>query len=776
MKRRKWIVIVSLGIGLMIFMGLVFPVESVFDDPYSTVLESNNGSLLGARIASDGQWRFPNENAVPEKFRYALLSYEDQYFYYHWGVNPISIGRALMQNLSEGRIVSGGSTITMQVARLAQGNQPRTVLQKIKEIWMAERLELQFSKKEILEMYVSHAPFGGNVVGLSAASWRYYGRSPENLSWAESANLAVLPNAPSLIFPGRNDSSLMNKRNRLLQALHKKEVLTSSELELAMREPIPLKPQPLPAHASHLLDRAVQDGKGGTIIQSSLDLDLQRSVQELVDHHYTNFKSKQIHNAAAIVIDIETGESMAYIGNVGEGKLHGKDVDIINSKRSTGSLLKPMLYAMAINDGLISPWQLLPDIPMYYKGFAPQNFDKKFSGAARANEALRSSLNIPFVHLLKDYGYENFHHKLNKMGVSSLNKDPGHYGLTLILGGGEMTMWELTALYAGLVRSVTQLKAMGSIWSSNSYLKQPEIFPRVSEIKLSPAAAWHTLKSMQELRRPDQESSWERFGSSRPIAWKTGTSYGHKDAWAIGVNSKYVVGVWMGNADGEGRSDLVGVTAASPLMFRIFGLLEGDANFPMPINDMIDVRICKQSGFKANQNCPEASWTYVSKGISRTLDCPYHKIIQLDIEKKNQVNSACYPVANMTNVSWFILPPAQARYYKKRHIDYKDVPEYLAGCYSEGEMMEMIYPRQFTKVYIPVELDSEKGRVVFEAAHQNPSSRIFWHLDEDFIGVTENDHQIGMYPSTGKHFLSLVDEFGRELNIEFDVLNDVTSN
>ncbi len=759
-------------IGFLILVGLLMPLDKpIFHDPYATVLESKQGALLGARIASDGQWRFPKEDAVAEKFELALLTFEDRYFYYHWGVNPVSMGRALLKNIEAGRIVSGGSTITMQLARLAQGNKSRTIWQKIKEVWMAEKLELHFSKREILEMYTNHAPFGGNVVGLSAASWRYYGRSPENLSWAESANLAVLPNAPSLIFPGRNDSSLLKKRNRLLQTLHKKGAISTSELDLGMLEPIPTKPRPLPSLANHLLNRAIQEGKGQTIIHSSIDLHLQTSVQELVNYHHTNFKSKQIHNASAIVIDIETGKTIVYIGNVGEGKLHGKDVDIINSKRSPGSLLKPMLYAIAIDDGLISPWQLLPDIPMFYQGFAPQNFDKKYSGAVHANEALRSSLNVPFVHLLKDYGYENFHSKLKGMGLSGLNRDPGHYGLTLILGGGEVTMWEMSALYAGLVRSALDIKYMGRKWSPNTYLKQPEKAGPVNELNLSPGAAWHTLKALQKLRRPNQESNWERFGSSRPIAWKTGTSYGHKDAWAIGVNSKFVVGVWMGNADGIGRADLVGVTAASPLMFKIFGLLKGDAHFPMPVKDMIDVRICKQSGLKANPNCPDVEWVYVSKGINNTQDCPYHQIIHMDMEKKNQVNSSCYPVARMTDVAWFIIPPAQAWYYKKSNLDYKDVPEYLIDCDNQAEMMEMIYPRQFTKVYIPVELDSEKGRVVFEAAHQNPSSKIFWHLDEEFIGVTENEHQISLYPPTGRHKLSLIDEHGRELNVEFEVLN-----
>jgi penicillin-binding protein 1C len=279
---------------------------------------------------------------------------------------------------------------------------------------------------------------------------------------------------------------------------------------------------------------------------------------------------------------------------------------------------------------------------------------------------------------------------------------------------------------------------------------------------------------MQELRRPDQESNWQRFGSSRPIAWKTGTSYGHKDAWAVGVTTKYVVAVWLGNADGEGRPDIIGVTAASPLMFKIFGLLKGDANFSAPIGHMTLANICHQSGQKANEYCTDISKTYVGKAIVLTSKCTYHQLLHLDQSKTYQVNSSCYPVSAMQQVPWFIIPPAQAWYYKKGNLDYIDVPDFIAGCDNNEPMMEMIYPQQFTKVFVPVELDKARGRVVFEAAHQNPDAKIYWHIDDEFVGITQNDHHLGFYPAQGTHRLSLIDDKGRELFIPFEVLNEAS--
>lgn len=779
---------VPAGLVLLLVAGLLVPVpEPLFDDPYATVLESEEGKFLGARIADDGQWRFPPMDSLPDKYVQSVLLFEDRYFYQHPGVNPVSIARAFWQNIKAGEIVSGGSTITMQVARMARGNNERSYFQKAIEIWLALRLELKYSKDEILRLYANHAPFGGNVVGINAAAWRYYDRSPFELSWAETANLTILPNAPGLIFPGKEDNALLAKRNNLLIRLYENGKINESLYRLSRDELIPDTPIPLPQTAKHLLDlSALHIGQGNRVI-STLNYQLQNTVNEIVNYYHLNYKYKQIHNAAALVVEVATGEVKAYVGNVGNEGHHGQEVDIIQSRRSPGSLLKPVLYALAIDEGLITPEQLLPDIPVHYQGFAPQNFDKKFKGAVFANNALRSSLNVPFVNLLREYGYEKMHHKLQQLGVYSLDKPPGHYGLTMILGGGEVTLWEMTGLYAGMARSLFRYhntKGTNRYYSGNyneNIYRKDGITLSLNKADqrdglLNVSAVWHTLKAMQELRRPDEESNWKQFGSSRSIAWKTGTSFGHKDAWALGLNSKYVVGVWLGNADGEGRPDLTGITVAAPLLFRIFEVLDGDAVFPEPVTDMAPVTLCTRSGYKAGPDCNEVNERYISKSSLLTGNCPYHQVISLDDSERWQVNSTCYPVHKMHQRSWFILPPAQAWYYKKTNSDYTSPPDFMSACINDRlRSMEMIYPRHATKVYVPKEIDGQAGRVVFEAAHQNPDSKIYWHLDEEFVGVTKYEHKLGLYPETGSHLLSLLDEKGRELKLQFEVLNETGS-
>lgn len=785
MKKNKKRKSILLGLSVFILIGLLIPIpDPLFNHPFATVLESSDGQLLGAKIANDGQWRFPPLDSLPDNYTTCLLEFEDRYFYVHPGINPFSIARAIRQNIKAKRIVSGGSTITMQIARMAMGNKPRTILQKLVEMWLSLRIELKYSKDEILCLYANNAPFGGNVVGISAAAWRYYGRSPHHLSWAEVANLAVLPNAPSLVFPGKNEEKLSAKRDRVLSNLVNDSTIDLTSYRLSLAEPLPGKPQQLPTIAPHLLDRCIKDGLAQTTIKSSIRTNTQVTVNGLLSAHYSTYKFKQINNVAAIVADIELGEVLAYVGNVAIDKHvdHGQYVDIINSRRSPGSILKPILYALAIHDGLITPYQLLPDIPVYFQGFAPQNFDKQFKGAVQANEALRSSLNVPFVSLLKDYGYEKFHYDLNQLGVVSLDQPASHYGLSIILGGGEVTLWEMAGLYAGLVRNLQsyngnkgEKRYLTNDFRPLSYKKTTKNTEteKVADSRISAGATWHMLRAMQELRRPDAESNWKQFGNSRSIAWKTGTSYGHKDAWAIGLSSDYVVGIWVGNADGEGRPDLVGVLAAAPLMFRIFENLDGEAVFQMPVATMSMMKMCKQSGARASAICPDTEMRPIARSATSTTVCYHHQNIHLDETNKYRVNSKCYPIHKMNEKPWFILPPAQAWYYKKFNANYAESPDYLSGCVPKAnEFMELIYPKKFTKVFVPIEIDGQQGKVVFEAAHRNQETKVFWYLDDRYVGETTQIHQMGLFPSAGIHQLSLVDDQGRELSVAFEAINE----
>jgi len=455
-KRVKWGIILFVLFILYLF-SLPHP---LFKDPTCMVLEAENGDLLGARIAADGQWRFPQQDTVPEKFAQAIIEFEDRRFYYHPGVDPSAIGRALLQNIKNQRVVSGGSTLTMQVIRLSRKDKPRNVYQKLVEMILATRLELSTNKREILSLYASHAPFGGNVVGLDAATWRYFGKQAKLLSWAEAATLAVLPNSPSLIHPGRNRQALLQKRNRLLDRLLERKVIDTLTCQLAKEEPLPDQPHPLPRLAPHLLDRAyleyVRTGKTArSRIRTTVEVTLQNQVTNILQRHQQLLSFNQIHNAAAIVIEIETGNVLAYVGNViGAGEEHGEQVDVIKAPRSTGSVLKPLLYALALQEGQILPKSLLPDVPTQLSGYRPENFYKKYDGMVNADKALIRSLNVPFIYLLQDYGLGKFHFQLKKLGLTTLNKPPGYYGLPIILGGAEGTLWDITGVYASMARTL----------------------------------------------------------------------------------------------------------------------------------------------------------------------------------------------------------------------------------------------------------------------------------------------------------------------------------
>lgn len=776
--------------GLFLFISIKFwfslP-KPLFRAQTSYVIEDEKGILLGASIAKDGQWRFPISTEAPEKFAQCIITFEDKRFYYHPGFDPLAILRAVKQNLKRGQIVSGGSTISMQVIRLSS-KQPRTVWQKLKEVILAVRLELSYSKKDILALYASNAPFGTNVVGLEAASWRYFGRSPEQLSWGEMATLAILPNAPSLVHPGKNREKLIKKRNQLLDKLVIENKIDASTAKLAKLESIPDKPLPLPQVAPHLLERFkidfTQMGLNTTRVKTSIQYDLQKNVNSILQRYHQQFKSNDIHNAAALVLHVETGNVLAYVGNVsdpGNPETEGQ-VDMIPAQRSPGSTLKPILYASMLSDGLCLPNSLIADIPTQIGGYTPQNFDLGYDGAIPASKALYRSLNIPAVKMLQQYKYERFHQQLQKMGITTLKKPADFYGLSLILGGCETSIWDLSGVYASMARTLNHYHRYKRNYNvadyhPPNYVKNPI---RDEDVNLQRTtwidygSLWFTFQAMQEVMRPGEELLWEQFASSQKIAWKTGTSFGFRDGWAIGLTPQYVVCIWIGNADGEGRPGLVGIETAAPILFDIFDLLPPGKWFDVPYANLITSSICRQSGFKASPICPEKDTLYIPVGGFRSGACPYHQLIHLNKSQTYQVTSDCESPDNMIHQPWFILPPAMEYYYKTRHRDYKILPPFNPACMNDREahqQMELIYPRNNAKVYIPVEIDGKPGKVIFNAAHHDPKAILFWHLDDVFMGRTSDFHQLALHPSPGKHTLTLVDDKGNRLTQVFEVLD-----
>ena len=784
MTRHKY-VLIALGVIGILFLSL--PVVH-FEDPTNTVLENVDGELLSARITVDGQWRFPDCDSVPLKVSQCIRYYEDQYFRAHPGVNPVSLTKALFRNIRERRIVSGGSTITMQVVRLSRKGKPRTVTQKIIEILLSFRLELSLDKEEIFRLYASHAPFGGNVVGIDAAAWRYYGRPAFKLSWGEAATLAVLPNAPSLIYPGKNQELLLAKRNGLLEKLEEKGLLDPTGCDLARSEPLPVKPHPLPQITPHLLDRAEKDGYRGRRVVTSIDRGLQERLINLVERHHQHLQQNEIHNAAVLIIHIPERKVIAYVGNTASGdERSGRFVDIIGAPRSSGSILKPLLYTFMLDEGEILPDNLVPDIPTHISGYSPLNFDRSYSGAVPSGTALVRSLNVPAVRMLRRYGLEKFHSKLQTLGFSTIGQGPGHYGLTLILGGAEVCLWDLCRVYSGMAGSLNHIEEYEYRYDPGEYVSpsyisenresDPGNTNRTPHLKssgmMSAASIWQCFETLTELERPTQEGSWEQFSSSKTIAWKTGTSFGYRDAWAIGLNPDYLAGVWVGNADGEGRSGLTGVNVAAPLMFDAFGLLPTTAWFEPPYGEMTDIEICTRSGFRAGPDCDEVEIRMVPEAGVKMEACPYHRIIHLDQQEQFRVHSDCYETDQMVNTSWFLLPPVMEWYYKKKDPYYNTLPPYRPGCEEGNEQpMEMIYPKETRQVFIPRGLDGQLSRVVFEAAHRKTGATIHWHLDNHYLGETSLIHQLEFLAPEGMHTLTLVDSDGNILEKHFEVVEN----
>ena len=773
-------VFIVLALLLLTGLGILFCPVPQFNRPVSAILLDRHGELMGAVIAQDEQWRFPEIDDVPEKYKIAAITFEDRRFFYHPGVDILALARALRDNLRHGEIVSGASTITMQVIRLSRPHARRTIGEKLIEMLMALRLELAASKKDILKLYASHAPYGGNVVGLEAAAWRYFGRDPHHLSWAETATLAVLPNSPALIHPGRQRDLLREKRNRLLFSLFERGTIDSLTFALSVQEPLPEKPKALPMLAPHLLMRLCRESKNAqNKFTTSLQASLQKRVTAILERHAYHLALKNIHNAAALVLHIDSGEVLAYVGNVETSGIgaNGQHVDIITSPRSTGSILKPLLYATMLETGELLPTALVPDIPTHMGGFAPENYSRTYEGAVPAYMALARSLNVPAVRLLNDYGVHRFHAFLQNLGMTTLFRPAQDYGLSLILGGAEGTLWELTAIYAGLARNVVNAV---KIKNENPF-QMPSLFPNEKKLvhrsasPLSAASSWLTLRAMLDVTRPQEDQAWRAFQFSQKIAWKTGTSYGFRDAWAIGVTPTYAVGVWVGNADGEGRPGLTGLSAAAPILFDIFNTLESSPWFVPPETQLYEIEVCAQSGYRAGPFCAHTQTVRAPEAGLSFGACPYCRLVHCDSTRSWRVHADCEQVADMRAISWFTLPPTMEWFYRKKHSDYQPLPPFRDDCYaslatSGATSMNLIRHHLNRQIYVPIELDGSTGRIVFEATHRQPDITIYWHLDEKFVTATHGIHQISIAPKAGEHLLTLVDETGETIQRTFTVL------
>jgi penicillin-binding protein 1C len=789
---------------LILIFALCLP-DPLFDSYYSPVLLDREGRLLGALAAYDGQWRFPPAGKVNEKFAAALIEAEDRRFRLHPGIDPLAVGRAVVQNIRSGRTVSGASTITMQVIRLARsaaarpsGSAPRRSLaEKATEAVLALRLELGYSKDEILSVYAANAPFGANVVGLEAASWRWFGRPPDELSWAEAALLAVLPNSPGLIHPGRNRDQLKVKRDSLLEKLCAKGFFDREALALAQAESLPGSPLPLPQEAPHLLARLVKE-QGGLAafragpsrpgrFQTTLDLGKQERARLIMERAADKFAGNGILNGACFIISTKTGEAAVYVGNVDSPV--ARDVDLVTARRSSGSLLKPFLYAAMLDSGDLLPASLVSDIPTRVGSYSPENITRNYLGAVPADEALARSLNVPAARSLRVYGVDRFARLLRGLGLSTLFRPGDEYGLPLILGGAEVTLWEMTGLYAGLGRTALLAEQQNgtffppALFSGNEK-NAPAASKKVAHndsYLVSQGAAWLTLEALAFAVRPGEEAQWQEYAGERRIAWKTGTSFGFRDAWAIGVTPEWTVGVWIGNASGEGRAELRSALTSAPVLFELFSLLNANNTagtwFPQPAANLKSQEVCAWSGFPPGPDCFSFKSILIPRDAPPCKPCPYCKTVTLNTAGNRRVLMDGGSGLPAVTAKWFVLSPAEEWYYRRWNLDYKPLPpfeESLAQVSAANiSPLALFNPNEGAQILVPRQLDGSEGRIVFTAAHRDAPARIYWHLDDEYLGVTTFFHELEARPAPGNRTLTLIDETGNTLIRRFTVLDAI---
>jgi len=721
---------------------------------YAFALYDKNGVLTGASVAKDGQWRF-EKGDIPEKFKKSIILFEDRRFYSHHGIDALSVLRAAYSDIKARKIVSGGSTITMQLARILNKSPRRTFIQKGVEALEALYLEALFTKDEIISMYAANAPFGGNVVGIEAASWRYFNRPPDSLSWAEYATLAVLPNQPSLVRPGENAHILQSKRDRLLYRLYKTKSLTVDEYNLAISEALPEKPYPLPLHAPHYLEAMKKQNPGKSKFYTSLDLQIQLNVSRIIEKWSDEFAERGINNAAVIVIDNDTLEPLAYCANTAYSST-GRNkntyaVDMIKARRSSGSILKPFLFSAMLESGNIINTQALIDIPTRVGSYKPENNIVQYRGIVSANEALTRSLNIPAIRALRTYGIARFLNFIKAFGITTLDRSAGEYGLPLILGGGEVTLEEITKAYALLIRC-----AKGDETS----------------LPISRGAAYLTLNALVEGIRPEGETLWKFYAKSRKIAWKTGTSNGYRDAWAVGTTSEYTVGVWIGNAEGAGAGELASITTSAPVLFDIYSSLPPTHWIEKPYLDLENITVCAYSGYLAGPFCAKTKKSEKCATAPLSPLCPYCDEITLTPDKKYRATiddmkgeyEGLFPIRE----KFFILPPSVEYWYARTATLYKKLPPPPPWHEKpQNAHLSIMFPVPNAQIIIPTEINGKMGSTVFQVAQRDKSAVVFWDLDGEYLGLTRGNHEMAVSPSEGVHTLTVTDSFGTRRQVTF---------
>lgn len=755
-KVKKAVILTVALLGFFLVMDQLFPFKP--NIRYATQVCDKNGNVLHVFLSDDQKWRlYADISEITPLLKKTLIHKEDQYFYYHPGINPFSMMRAAFRNSITGRRTSGASTITMQVVRLLEP-QKRTYLNKLTESFRAVQLEMHYSKNEILQLYLNLVPYGGNIEGIKAASLLYFGKSPKLLSLSEITALTIVPNRPSSLRPGTRNEALVSARNLWLKRFEKENLFDKNAIEDAIAEPLFIKRLSAPRQIPHLALRLKKDFPNHPVIISNVRMQAQKQIEEQVKNYINRLMSMHIHNASVLVINNKTMEVEAYVGSADfENAFDGGQVDGIRAVRSPGSTLKPLLYATAFDKGLLTPKTMLNDVPTNFNGYEPENFDQHFNGQVTMEFALANSLNIPAVKVLKEISTPVLIDKLKKADFQTIKKQSRDLGLSLILGGCGVTLEELTRLFATFSNQ-GEFKALR--YTSQTVSSKP------GEPLLSEDAAFLINEILTQVTRPDLPNNFASTFRLPKIAWKTGTSYGKRDAWSIGYNQKYTIGVWVGNFSGEGVAELSGANTATPLLFSIFNALDYNAAkswYKMPPNVSLR-KVCAASGDIPSEFCAHQITDYFIMGVSPYRKCQHLRYVFTDPAGKISYCSDCLPENGYVKTTYPNFSPELIAYYESKKIPYRKLPPHNAACervFREGAPY-ITSPNQNSEYYIQ---SAEPQQIQLSCQTSIDVHEVFWYVNDKLVKRTAPHEPVFISPPVGRVKISCSDDKGRNSDI-----------
>lgn len=732
-------------------LDVIFPVHTQKDS--STIIEATDGTVLYAFLTNDDKWRmYTKLNEITPTVQKAFIFKEDRWFYWHFGVNPIAIVRAFFNNTIQHKRTSGASTITMQVARMLKPKE-RTISSKIKEICCAMQLEWNYSKNEILQLYLNLIPYGGNIEGIKSASFIYFGKSPAQLSIAEAVTLSIIPNRPTSLVLGKNNEYIQHERDKYLKRLQQKNIFKTELIEDALNEPLIAFRRSPPKYAPHFCLRLKKNFPTLPIITSSLNYNLQLNTEEIVANYSKTLAFKEIHNAAVFIIDNSTHNVVAYVGSPDFYDVANQgQVDGVQAIRSPGSTLKPMIYGIAFDKGIYTPRSVITDVPVDFDGYTPENYDEQFHGQVSLSAALAQSLNIPAVKVLNAIEIKSLTNTLEKIGFEQIQKDKEKLGLSTALGGCGVTLEELTGMYS--------IFANNGNYFIPSFLKDEN--SKTAQQILSSEANYMVAQILTTLRRSDLPNGVENSVHLPKIAWKTGTSYGRRDAWSIGFNNQYTIGVWCGNFNGKGVPDLNGADIATPLLIQLFNAITNQSNsdwFKRP-KTLQFRKVCAASGDVPNDFCTNKIFAYYIPGKSSNKKCEHLKKVWVSADSSISYCSSCLPNTNYFEKLYPNYAPELLNYFELKQLSYVKIPTHNPACLK-------IAVNNFPKIVKPVNgltyfiNDKVKQEIMLTAQVANDVQTVAWYINDAYIKTANKNDAVFITPTLGKVKISCTDDKGR---------------